>query len=64
MNHDNFHKLISIEIWVNEKTKTLFPCNPDGSVLIENGIHLNDLNQECYNYLDNEDKIYLTKIAN
>jgi hypothetical protein len=58
------HKLQSIAIWVDEKTKTLYPCDKNGNIYKKNGISLDDLSQNWYNYLDIEDKLYLLNLIN
>ena len=58
------YKLQSMQIWVDEKTKTLYPCDKTGQPFKQNGIQLNDLNQNWFNYLDREDKEYLSNLVN
>lgn len=58
------YKLKSVAIWVDEDTKTIYPCDADGNPLNVNGIHLSELNQSWYSYLDREDKEYLSNLVN
>lgn len=58
------YKLQSVAIWVDIATKTLYPCDTEGNPFKKNGILLSDLNQNWYNYLDREDKEYLSKLVN
>ena len=57
---NKLHKLDSVAVWV----KTIYPCDENGDPLIENGILLSELNQNWYNYLDREDKEYLSNLVN
>lgn len=58
------HKLKSVAVWVDEDEKTIYPCDESGNLLRENGILLSELNQNWYNYLDREDKEYLSNLVN
>lgn len=58
------HKLQSVAIWVDDETKTLYPCGEDGNAYKENGIQLSELNENWFNYLDREDKEYLSNLIN
>jgi hypothetical protein len=58
------YKLKSMAIWVDENTKTLYPCETDGSPLKSNGILLSELNQSWFSYLDRSDREYLSNLIN
>jgi hypothetical protein len=58
------YKLQSVQIWVDDETKTLYPCDETGQPFKQNGIWLGDLNQNWFNYLDREDKEYLSNLIN
>jgi hypothetical protein len=58
------HKLQSVQIWVDEETKTLYPCDITGEVIKENGIELGELNENWFNLLDREDREYLSNLVN
>jgi hypothetical protein len=58
------HKLQSVQIWVDEETKTLYPCDYEGNLLYENGILLTDLNDGWFRLLDREDREYLSNLVN
>jgi hypothetical protein len=57
------YKLKSIAAWVEEKTKTLYPCKVDGTAYKKNGIPLSDLNEQWFTYLDRDDREYLSKLS-
>ena len=61
---NKLHKLDSVAVWVDEDEKTIYPCDENGNLLRENGILLYELNQNWYNYLDREDKEYLSNLVN
>jgi hypothetical protein len=58
------HKLQSIQIWVDEKEHTLYPCDDIGQPFKQNGIKLSELNENWFTYLDREDKEYLSNLVN
>jgi hypothetical protein len=58
------HKLNSVAIWVDVDTKQIFPCTETGEPYIKNGILLSDLNENWFNYLDREDKEFLSELVN
>lgn len=57
------YKLKSVSIWVEEDTQTIYPCDADGTPLKVDGILLSELNQNWYNYLDREDREYLSNLV-
>lgn len=57
------HKLKSVAIWVDVETKTLYPCDKSGQPFKQNGIRLGDLNENWFNYLDREDREYLSNLV-
>lgn len=60
----SMYKLKSVAIWVDEETKTLYPCDTTGEPFKDNGIRLNELNQNWFNYLDRDDREYLSNLVN
>jgi flavorubredoxin len=57
------YKLQSVAIWVDVETKTLYSCDASGQPFKQNGIRLGDLNENWFNYLDREDKEYLSNLV-
>jgi flavorubredoxin len=57
------YKLQSVAIWVEEETKTLYSCDKSGQPFKRNGIRLDDLNENWFNYLDRDDREYLSNIV-
>lgn len=58
------YKLISLAVWVDEETKSIYPCDESGQPLKEDGILISELNQNWFNYLDREDREYLSNLVN
>jgi hypothetical protein len=59
-----FIKLQSMPIWVDTDEKIIYPSDRDGSLKMEDGILLMDINQNWYNYLDAEEKEFLINLIN
>jgi hypothetical protein len=58
------YKVKSVAIWVDDETKTLYPYDKSGEPIKENGIKLSELNQNWFNYLDRDDREYLSNLVN
>lgn len=58
------YKLQSMAVLVDEVTKTLYPCDVNGSITEGSGLSLFELNQNWFNYLDRSDREYLSNLVN
>ena len=58
------YKLQSMQIWVDEETKTLYPCDETAQPFKQNGIKLSELNENWFTYLDMDDRKYLSNLVN
>lgn len=59
------HKLNSLPVWIDENTKVLYPSDEEGNAIIDSpGISLEEMNWDWFNYLDRDDREYLSNLVN
>jgi hypothetical protein len=58
------YKLQSLSILVDEDAKTLYPCDLNGKLIDGEGVLLQELNENCFNYLDRDGREYLSNLVN